>query len=567
MTSPVVTFIDSVTESDIYDDYSLSISNAISILNGKTPNNIDANIANEIRNLAIQELGEDYKEKYKEDMDELGSVLEASNEFSNLGRLLGFNQGIPATRDDLLRKIDQIQTIFTERVNNKLSTLSKNKPDEAELIKRIEDFGLLDVYKYTTDPEYKKEVIDIYDACKIIVNPFAVLDAVPQFKVPVELFGLTLCVNNEFVIKNKVYNAVHDKIKQNGGKTSDKFKKGLLNSIQDEIITQFVCGSDLKIPIKAGDSYLTTESRTKTASEDSCPTINDKSGIAQFKYFFENVFIPNLALGKVYTIGKNGKPKVVNNTSLRTNPLISNLIKANFKGVPFYKANLNMLSIDKNWGAQYKFLNYIRGLKELSTIAFKEGSEDTSLSVADMFVLYNLVVNKNNYGESRMTTLLEAFLNKGFHSRLLDNYFSWISHLDYFGQVVLNDAEVENVDPKDILRVNYFDIVAGAAPQVKYEKGQTDPYIRMNVDGIEVLKEKRGRSYDDVGPLLYQETGEAEVDYLARVQNAISYNTLGFNYTNNLDEQLDHIIAGDKYALGILKEFVRKNLISIQSNC
>ena len=89
----------------------------------------------------------------------------------------------------------------------------------------------------------------------------------------------------------------------------------------------------------------------------------------------------------------------------------------------------------------------------------------------------------------------------------------------------------------------------------------------MNVDGIEVLKEKRGRSYDDVGPLLYQETGEAEVDYLARVQNAIRYNTLGFNYTNNLDEQLDHIIAGDKYALGILKEFVRKNLISIQSNC
>jgi hypothetical protein len=50
-----------------------------------------------------------------EDIAEFENVLKGANEFSNFGRLLGMNQGLPTSKIDLNNLLQKIKDIVTSR--------------------------------------------------------------------------------------------------------------------------------------------------------------------------------------------------------------------------------------------------------------------------------------------------------------------------------------------------------------------------------------------------------------------------------------------------------------------
>lgn len=58
------------------------------------------------------------------DIDEFENILEGANEFSNLGKILGLNQGLPTSKALLQKRIQDMQKILSDRIK----AVNKERP-------------------------------------------------------------------------------------------------------------------------------------------------------------------------------------------------------------------------------------------------------------------------------------------------------------------------------------------------------------------------------------------------------------------------------------------------------
>lgn len=86
---------------------------------------------------------------------------------------------------------------------------------------------------------------------------------------------------------------------------------------------------------------------------------------------------------------RDGKMVEVNIQSLVNNPFVKSLIRGFDRDVPIYKCDLNMMTVDSSNDSKIRFQNYLKGLKELKNYTIN------NVPLSDLFVLYNLIVNKN----------------------------------------------------------------------------------------------------------------------------------------------------------------------------
>lgn len=279
MTSPVVDFIDRVTESNIYRGKSLSIEDAIDILKRKIPNKIvhqfmnprqakifsrtalskkiknafsenkldeievsstDYEIIDYISELkAIRNLMPEMTESAKADLTEFQKVLEGSNEFSNFGRLLSINQGIGTTEEKFKSYLQFIKNIISER-ENKLGIKLDDKLDETleqlmpniegileEQLKNIHDQQLaiykeiarkFNVIKWLDDPEYREKVKLYYgNILKVTVPIFDMIDEIPQYRDSFKILNAVNIINNNIALKTKINGLIMDNYIPKGG--------------------------------------------------------------------------------------------------------------------------------------------------------------------------------------------------------------------------------------------------------------------------------------------------------------------------------------------------------------
>ena len=60
------------------------------------------------------------------DIDEFENILEGANEFSNLGKILGLNQGLPTSKALLQKRVQDMQKILSDRIKAVNKTREKN---------------------------------------------------------------------------------------------------------------------------------------------------------------------------------------------------------------------------------------------------------------------------------------------------------------------------------------------------------------------------------------------------------------------------------------------------------
>ena len=614
MTSPAVSFIDAITEANIFTGQDTSIKDAINLARGDfngfyknfmsniTIGKLPKDIRNKLNSGQVENIKNEYSEgsleyielnnaiesileikmlkdsyiqseieerkknssiseaqileqilkEIPQDIDEFENVMEGANEFSNLGRILGFNQGLPTSKEDLQSKIQFIQNILSTRIN-------EYKPTTGE--EDLSNTPPLDVRRYFTDSEYAQEIKDLYQKVKKCINIFDIIDRIPQFNAIFKIFSAVVDIDHNISLKTRIYDAVYDQLKQEVWYMSEQWQKRLLKGIDDFIIARFVNKSQIQIPYKAGSIILNDLRQAVTTKEDGVLRFNSLGDVASFKYLFENSIIPALKEGIIYDY--NGTSVVeIQDASLSTNKFIQSLIRGDNKGIPLYKCNIDMMTIDNSQLSKIKFQSYIKGLQQLQKIKINNGA----ISLADLFVLYNLIVNKDQYGSDRMTTLFDTLVQGRNELSLIKKYLTFVGDMDYTAKVDTSNG-ISVTYKESNFQINVTDLMAQAAAIVNSDIGQKDPTIIVNTESGPELRIKSGKGYSRWHDLVPRIEGETQDEYLSRIYYHNSYFVLGGSYQDLIEQQISSLRTMDSNALTIINQLIQQGVLNIYKVC
>ena len=591
MTSDVISFIDDLTENNIYDELNLTIDQAVEIAKGKIPKDLEKKFLSgtalnkfrkdnkdwkdilinkdlvlknqyedqdgiEIQNFIdfLNELKAHYPTKQTQeeqanmlkDIEDFEKVIAGANEFSNLGRLLGLNQGLPTSKVDLRKLLDFINSIVADR-EKELEIVNKDGVVNTEKLNELSgdyDFseiaGKFDVIRFLNDEDYRNLAIEYQNAIKENIPIFKIVNDIPQFKSILDLLNVVCQFDKVVSVKSKMFDKIMDQMKEKKYYVDDYMQKGILSFIDDLIILDFMETYNYKFPVQENTKLFDSVTRTYT-SGNTIIQLNTPFDIASFKRVFETVLIPNLQNGQYY----DGN-KVINDPDLRNNKFIQDLIRTNNRDIPLYKVNLDMLAKDSSASSILKFQNYVRGLRDL------KDKYIGNISISDWFMIYNLIVNKNNYGSDRMTTLLQEFVSEN-SSNFLMKYLNHIGKLDY--------NQINN------LKYTLQDVLVATAKTVSSTVGHKEPMLILSTEEGPKLMERRGGTYAEVDKLLPIVNGEKKEQFLQRLNDRQEYFTLRINYSSYVEESIKQLNKLDNDTINLIKNLIKQGNLIITNIC
>ncbi len=480
--------------------------------------------------------------EFFKDIEELKNIIPGSQEHTNLGGIfLKLNQGLPTSQEDLLTKLQRISNLVQDRFNTIIkpaqfkkdlknkdgielsfeniksgkidSKQLKNATAFKELVEKIISlnpkltksiventlitsifesytnlkdeevppiFFEFNVRQWIQDDKYKSNLINLYNLIKDTWNIFDVVDKVPQYKELLNLLKLVYTCNDELVLKSRTLNIIHQKLLKKGEFLDDYSYSKLMEYVDDRIIYTFLTNElrDFTFAIPSDFGYLNSERLISQNDVEKEMNFNNNDGIANFKRFFEEYFIRNLTNPEFDATDLIGVESIANNDFIRN--LVIDIDSKS--GIPFFKLDINMMQIESGVEAQTLYETMVNGLEELDNIRYR------GHSLTEWFMLYNLIVNKNRYGEDRLTTIFKSFIDSNKRvGDLYNRYYNFIGRIDH---------EYHD-DLERVLGVNYNDIQLYMAPVVPeyLERYSKSKYIMQYVDGVPIYK-YRSKSRD-----------------------------------------------------------------------
>lgn len=596
MTSPVVEFFNTITDENIFSNLKINDNQALKILSGDfsslwdnrvieilinnnkdvrekllkgiIPENLDFGLYNDktkiIDNInLIQEIKSLMKfdpndENIKQDIEELKNVLEGANEFTSYTTLLGLNQGIKTSKDEIQKNLQNISRSIQSRCD------AKSIPVPPEF-KYFDPIKFADNTEYADGKFYRDELIKFYNRIKKCINIFDHIDKIPQFNAIMKIYGSVMQYDKNLSIKSKIYDSIYEIIKsQTKANISDSYLNKLVHSIDNNLIVGFFSYKQIKIPIpKDTEIFIKTGIKDSTTVEDLF-SLNNINNIASFKYYMENVVIPNLQQGKYYAY-ENEKVIEKTDEDLKSNDFIKELIKVTNNGIPLYKCDLNMLLIQKNNNAQIKFAKYSKGIQALENFKITD-----SLKLSDLFVLYNLIVNKNEYGSDKMTTVIDGLLRNSNSLSIIKDYLSFVADVDYFGEIEQNGdlIKITAKTPKETIEfeINYKDNLYYCSPTVYSQKNEKDPsIILIDPKGNKHFRIKKNNSY--VEENIFSSNEKSEEEDLSRIDSINKYYTLGGHLKSLNDLIIDKLNRFNYETLNTISDLILKQILQISKIC
>lgn len=583
MTSDVLTFIDTFTEDNIYEGLNLTIDQAIELAEGKIPYSVEKHFLSKKHSefksknkgweeslnngMELENPYSIYNENYGDvqnfidfinevkahrpaivnldDIADFRKILAGANEFSNLGRILGLNQGLPTSKVDLRNLLDFIKKIITDReleleITNKKGEINDEKLKELGLNEKyLEIIGTFDPVKFLRDSDYRQLVIEYQNEIKENIPIFKIVEDIPQFKAILTLLGTVEQLDHLTSTKSKLFDKIMDNFKERSYYVDEFMQKGILSYIDDLLVLDFLKQHNYNFPIESGTEIF--DAMWKDQKIGTSISLTTPHGIASFKKVFENIVIPQLQKGQYYD-----GTQIITKDALKNNKFIQNLIRATDGDIPLYKANLDMLAKDASANNIIKFQDYINGLKELQSYEINE------IPLSDWFMIYNLIVNKNKYGSDRMTTLLQEFISEN-KSNFLTKYLNHIGKIDYKQKVDIS--------------YSLEDALVATAKTVSSEFGHKEPMLIVSTENGPQLMIRNGYDYEKFDQLIPPISGETKEQYLQRLTNRLEYGTLRINYNSFIQESIKQLSNLDPKTITILNDLIKQGALIIDNVC
>ena len=551
MTSPAVSFIESMAQENVFNEYFSTLEDITKslIANCINRDQRDTDITRFLANKTNEEIQE-----IKADAQEFQRVLAGANEFSNFGKILGINQGVPTTKEKLaswkrsFKNIVQQREKYLEIIDDNGNFRESNKVISQE--ERVE----FDFDRYFRDSEYRESLKQYYDKIKQSINIFAIIDYIPHFKAMFEMLNVVNTIDSNISLKSRLNNYYMDQATSKLKRVDDNTTNKINSAINTLLIQHYIGQKGLSIPTKQGwEVFDDLGSRIVSSGNDILLTTPET--LKSFQFIFEQYIIPQLQNGTYFEQGivlRDGTEISAEeaNNLVKKNAFIKGLVSGNDGNIPLYKLDIDMLSIDKSPISKMKYQKYLNGFIDLHNILIN------GISLSDWFMIYNLVRNKNNYGRDRFTTLFQELIrnNSGY---ILSDYLAYIGDQDYTKEIY--NEIIENNSLEAILQAT--------AKTVRTYVGQYDMYVKKYDESGEpkyyVNKSgKRGQYVQTSNGIPYIE-GEENKHRNQRIADNEEYGfgLLTSNYANQIFKQLQSSWAT---TVGIL---IERGYVQIENKC
>lgn len=476
------------------------------------------NIAHKLREVSYKY--ENISEMFA-DASEFKKIYSLATEISGIASAwLGLNQGLPSDDLGLLKRFSSMQKVITGRerslgiFESKIFTDSADEEDieiaarnfdrvvnnilennaglsEAEVrnvLNKAHEKGLIgtfDVYKYLTDMQYRQDMIEYNHIIKGTLNVLDMMEEIPHYKQIIKCLTTLAVSRTALSSKNRLLTKLMQET--NMEYLSDQELKGIIRYADKLNGVNFFRSFESKLGLKQEIEGFDTYFNKVKASEIDLSTFN---GMATFKHWIEHEFLEDLR------------------NNYRSNPLVSHLKLVGENQRSILATDIDLLQPNTTTGTIVAYDEIIRGMAEFE---LEKNYKNTGYSIADLFQMYNILVNSNQYGSERLTT---AFKKCSDPNNILHKYWQFVADQDYEHEII-QDYEL-------------WDYYINAAPLVSTgaERFRKEKFIKVNdpVEGY-ILKQydEKSNSYT-VYPLIPVKEGiESPEHRLKRLQNFVEY--------------------------------------------
>lgn len=454
----------------------------------------------------------DSLDDFNADIEEFAKLYNDSNELSSISSAwLGLNQGIPTAEVDILKRLSRMSSTVTDRetllkindadiypsedasekVINKaqlkkaeiINSLLENNPTlNEELIEQrlnaAHEEGLInnfDIIKYLTDEEYAKQCSDYYDIIKSTVNVFELMDSLPQYKQILNLFKAVVIGKNTLSAKSRFIR----ELSKNSEVKFDNIDKVVkyVDNLNVINFTQQLPIITLHENVDGFDAYY----KDKQISSIDLGAVE---GLLSFRHFIEHEFLDYLK------------------TNYKQNSLVRHLQVVPTTNSSVLATDIDLLNPNATLVSRQAYNDILRGMSEFEGIQFNQ-----DFTIADMLQLYNIIVNKNQYGAERLTTAFKVCKNP---NNILNQFLNFTADQDY-----LIDGDLD---------YSKTDLLIALAPTInEYSEGRhTESFIKVQDDSQGyILKYYNPQSnnyytYEVIPTYKRDESGDA---YMNRLKN------------------------------------------------
>ena len=443
------------------------------------------------------------KTEMEEDIVQFKQLWDLSSEMSTISSAwLGLNQGIPTSKTDILKRLNRMSSIVSERENllginaetlydEKIPTLETainnimaNNPTLTNVEERLKNayeaniINNFDIVKYLQDANYAKQVNDYYDLIKGSINVFDMLNYLPQYQQILKLFNNVVTSDEALASKSRLINRIAK------------------NNINDELINGIVRYADQltcfnfisQQPIIKLDSNITGFDRYFNKIQVNNIDMSELNGIATFKHWIENEFMQYLK------------------DNYSDNLLYKHLEVIPTQSGTILTVDIDLLHPDISEYTKKAYDEILKGIYEFDTIDFK----DTGYKISDLLQLYNIANNKNQYGTDRLTTIFKRLDRQ---DSIINKFFKYEAEYDYSDDIL----DYDNID---------YQIVAAPTVSTFMERFHKEPFIRVKdpVMGYRLKRyDSRNNIYNDYDLIPEAKRDETSIEKMDRIQNFMEY--------------------------------------------
>lgn len=522
---------------------------------------------------------------FREDLEEFEKINGYANETTTLGKLLGLNQGFKTKREEKLATLFSIQGIIGTKIRElgltkkDMSDKSKVKDivvssyvekqlklrpatstEEIEAIKskaskiydEADELGIVDkfdIIRWAQDKSYQVTTSKFYNLIKGTWNIFDVIAKVPQYKAIFELLNTITVAERGLITKARLVDDICLDLMHNKNVllSADKIKQ--LSSYVDQLlIKHWFDKTPISFTLKKGFTRFNKDYSAEEIKEDSSVILlNSEQNRSTFKYAMEHEILHALQSKDFFGQG-----------DLSENPFVKNLlVDVDMNDKPFLRLNLDMQNIDITTANSKKFQDCLNGFRNLQKIKYE------GIPITDLLMLYNYLVNKNMYGEYRMTTLFASFVESSDVNSVISKIFQAVGSMDYDGNLSLYDLDYNPQDAQyymaPLISVNQENLskdlmireINNGHIHIKY---RSDSFRQFN-NGTQLITDKKA--------------GESLEDFEKRYKNFIEYSCIDLPFHNKVSTFVSGLQSNNSSeVIATLRDLIRKGIITItRENC
>lgn len=229
---------------------------------------------------------------------DLVTLAKGGEEFRILGAILSANKGVKGKIEDGNNWISNIEQAIIKAGN-----VDALQPDEVQKI---------NITRFVTDKAYQKQMIDIYDKCKVAVNILQVITTVPHIyeyvKTCVIPYAFLLDSSKRFRTIQKYCNEeMYETLGAYSTLDKTTVYQGVNNAFAQESLINWLSLKNTTITVPEGFVKFQDRGILKPVTNEGGEVIRlgSEVGLANFKKYMEEIVFPAIREGKYANSGDN----------------------------------------------------------------------------------------------------------------------------------------------------------------------------------------------------------------------------------------------------------------------